>query len=111
MSDESNAGEKLLFFVIGGFVGAAIGMLFAPKSGEETRAYLANRAKDGSEFLASRAKEGTDYLVNQKQALEERASTVIEQGKELLNRQRESIAAAIEAGKLAYKEERSKTEA
>ena len=100
MSDESNAGEKLLYFIIGGFVGAVIGMLFAPKSGEETRAFLANRAK-----------EGTDYLANQKQAMEERASAVIEQGKELLNRQRESIAAAIEAGKQAFKEERSKTEA
>jgi gas vesicle protein len=100
MSDESNAGDKLLYFIIGGFVGAAIGMLFAPKSGEETRA-----------FLASRAREGGDYLVNQKQAIQEHASTVIEQGKDLLNRQRESIAAAIEAGKQAFKEERSKTEA
>ena len=100
MSDESNAGEKLLYFIIGGFVGAAIGMLFAPKSGEETRA-----------FLASRARESGDYLANQKQAIEERAATVIEQGKELLNRQRESIAAAIEAGKQAFKEERTKTEA
>jgi gas vesicle protein len=100
MSDESNAGEKLLFFIIGGFVGAAIGMLFAPKSGEETRAYL-----------ASRARESTDFLASQKQAMEERAASVIEQGKELLNRQRESIAAAIEAGKQAFKEERGKTEA
>ena len=100
MSDESNAGDKLLYFIIGGFIGATIGMLFAPKSGEETRAYL-----------ASRAKESGDYLLNQKQTIEERASAVIEQGKELLNRQRESIAAAIEAGKQAFKEERSKTEA
>jgi gas vesicle protein len=100
MSDESNTGEKLLYFIIGGFVGAAIGMLFAPKSGEETRAFLASRARDGG-----------DYLVNQKQAIQERASTVIEQGKDLLNRQRESIAAAIEAGKQAFKDERSKTEA
>jgi gas vesicle protein len=100
MSDESNAGDKLLYFIIGGFVGAAIGMLFAPKSGEETRA-----------FLASRARESGDYLINQKQAMQDRASTVIEQGKDLLNRQRESIAAAIEAGKQAFKEERSKTEA
>jgi hypothetical protein len=35
---------------------------------------------------------------------------VIEQGKELLTRQRESIAAAIEAGKQAYKEEQGRTE-
>lgn len=99
MSDDSNSGEKLLYFIIGGFVGAAIGMLFAPKSGEETRAYLTSRARESADFLAS-----------QKQALEERASTVLEQGKEVLNRQRESIAAAIEAGKQAYKEERGKSE-
>jgi gas vesicle protein len=99
MSEGSNAGEKLLYFMIGGFIGAALGMLFAPKSGEETRA-----------FLASRAREGADYLTSQKQALENKAASVIEQGKDLLTRQRESIAAAIEAGKQAYREEQSKAE-
>ena len=99
MSDGSNAGEKLLYFMIGGFIGATLGMLFATKSGEETRAYL-----------ASRAREGADFLANQKQAFENKAASVIEQGKELLTRQRESIAAAIEAGKQAYKEEHGRTE-
>ncbi len=33
-------------FIVGGAIGAIAGILLAPKSGEETRALLANSAKD-----------------------------------------------------------------
>ena len=37
MSDESNAGDKLLFLLLGAAIGAVSALLFAPRSGEETR--------------------------------------------------------------------------
>src|SRR5215469_10466652 len=42
-----NVGSKVSYFLVGLGVGALMGVLFAPKSGEETRDYLAKRADDG----------------------------------------------------------------
>ena len=47
---ENGAGSKVSFFIVGMGIGALVGLLFAPKSGEETREYLAGRADDGRDF-------------------------------------------------------------
>ena len=47
MSD--NVGSKVSFFLVGLGIGALVGILFAPKSGEETREYLAQKAKQAAE--------------------------------------------------------------
>ncbi len=39
-----NVGSKVTYFLVGLGVGALVGILFAPKSGEETRDYLAKKA-------------------------------------------------------------------
>jgi len=36
-----NSGSKVSYFLVGLGIGALVGILFAPKSGEETREYLA----------------------------------------------------------------------
>ena len=40
MAKESSGGNTLLAFIIGGAIGAAVGVLFAPKAGKETREAL-----------------------------------------------------------------------
>jgi gas vesicle protein len=100
MADESKAGEKALFFVLGGFVGAAIALLLAPRSGEETRRLIAMKSREGADFIASRT-----------QDVSEKTSGLIDRGKELLQQQRDQLAAALEAGKQAYREEKDKTKA
>jgi gas vesicle protein len=50
---EHRCGEWVKGFLIGGMVGAVIGILYAPKSGKETRDELAGKAKD----LAGKVKE------------------------------------------------------
>jgi len=45
MSD--NVGSKVSYFLVGLGVGALVGVLFAPKSGEETRDYLNKKADEG----------------------------------------------------------------
>ena len=42
MAKKSNAGK----FVLGAAVGAALGLLFAPKSGKETRRIIKEKASD-----------------------------------------------------------------
>jgi len=89
MSD--NVGSKVSYFLVGLGVGALMGVLFAPKSGEDTREYLSKRADDGREFAQKKAKE-----------LRDRADELIERGKDVASRKRESIASAVEAGRDAF---------
>ncbi len=100
MADETKAGEKALFFILGGFVGAAVALLLAPRSGEETRKLIAMKTREGADYIASRTKDIT-----------EKTGGMIDRGKELLQQQRDQLAAALEAGKQAYREEKDKTKA
>ncbi len=85
--------KKLSYFFLGLGIGVAVGILFAPKSGEETR-----------EIIRSKAGEGKDYIRRRGEELRESASDIIEKGKSAVQRQREQLNAAVEAGKQAYRE-------
>jgi gas vesicle protein len=95
MSD--NVGSKVSVFLVGLGIGALIGILFAPKSGEETRDYLSSKADEGRDYAQKKARE-----------LRERAEDLLERSKEIMSRQRDSITAAVDAGKDAYTREKSK---
>jgi gas vesicle protein len=86
-----NVGSKVSYFLVGLGVGALVGVLFAPKSGEDTREYLAKRADDGREFAQKKARE-----------LRERADDLIERGKDVASKRRDSLSAAVEAGREAF---------
>jgi len=86
-----NVGSKVSFFLVGLGVGSLLGVLFAPKSGEETRDFLSKRADDGREYAQRKARE-----------LRERADDLIERGKDAASRKRDSLASAVEAGRDAY---------
>lgn len=106
----ASEGEKFLYFLIGGFVGASIALLFAPKSGEETREYLGQKYREGGELLSQKGREGKEFVTGKSRAVTEKVTETIEQGKEAALRQKEQLAAAVEAGKQAYREERKKLE-
>jgi gas vesicle protein len=78
------AGSLLVAFIAGAVTGAAVALLFAPGSGDAAREYLGERAREGRD----------------------RAADAARQGRELLNRQRENLAAAIERGREAYQSAR-----
>jgi len=86
-----SVGSKISYFLVGVGIGALLGVLFAPKSGEETREFLAKRADEGREYAQKRAKE-----------LRERADELIERGKDAAAKKRDSLAAAVEAGREAF---------
>ncbi len=93
MDDNNN---NLPYFFLGVGVGLAVGLLFAPKSGEETRT-----------MLKGRAEEGRDYVKRKSGELRESASDFIERGREAVQRQREQVSAAVDAGRQAYREAHS----
>ncbi len=92
-----NGGSKVSYFLVGMGIGALLGILFAPKSGEETREYLGRRAEEGREFAQKKTRE-----------IRERADDFVDRGRELVEAQKDKISAAIDAGKEAYQREKSK---
>jgi gas vesicle protein len=96
---ENNVGSKISYFLVGLGIGALVGILFAPKSGEETRQYLSQKAEEGKEYAQRKARE-----------LRDRADDLMERGKQVASRQRETISAAVDAGREAYEREKSKAQ-
>jgi gas vesicle protein len=93
-----NVGSKVTYFLVGLGVGALVGILFAPKSGEETR-----------EFLTKKADEGKDYAQRKAKELRDRADDLIERSKDAATRGKDSISAAVEGAREAYRREASKS--
>src|ERR1700675_4527869 len=85
--------NKISYFFLGLGLGVAVGVLFAPKSGIETR-----------ELLRSKAEEGADFVKRRGEELRDTATETIERGKQTLRQQKDNLAAAVEAGKQAYRE-------
>lgn len=80
-------------FLAGLGLGVAVGMLFAPKTGGETR-----------ELIKTKAGEGKDYLKQRSSELRDQAGELVDKGKEALGRQKSHLADAVDAGKQAYRD-------
>jgi gas vesicle protein len=85
--------NKLSYFCLGLGLGVAVGVLFAPKSGVETR-----------EFLRGKAEEGTDYVKRRADDLRESAADALDRSKDTIRRHKDNLSAAVDAGKQAYRE-------
>jgi len=83
------AGGVLLAFLVGAVAGAAMALLYAPATGEETRDFLGKKAREGGE----------------------RAGEAAAKGREAVNQGRETLAAAIEKGREAYQQARARDNA
>ena len=55
--DGLGAGAVLLAFVAGAVAGAAVALLYAPATGDETREYLGQRAREGREKVVDAARQ------------------------------------------------------
>jgi gas vesicle protein len=85
MSREDNgAGSVILAFVLGAITGAAVALLTAPASGEETRRKIGEKARDSAD----------------------QARKMADQGRDLWSRQRDTFTNAIERGRDAYNQAR-----
>jgi gas vesicle protein len=112
---------RLTYLLIGGGIGAILALLFAPKSGHELRGDIADatrkgidRSREAAQQLGDRA--GEYYEATRARAGElysqaaERVGEVAQSAREAAARQTGTVAAAIDAGKKAYQEEKRKTE-
>jgi gas vesicle protein len=90
MADE---GGGFGWFLAGLGLGALLGVLYAPKSGRETR-----------EDLLRSADEGRDYVINRARQARAQADQWVDRGRDVLQKQKEQFTAAVEAGRQAYHE-------
>ena len=92
------------YFLLGLGIGVAAGILFAPRPGEETRQLLADKAGEGADYLRNRAQDGSEYVKQRSDDLKQSAADLYEKGRSTVIRQKETLNAAVEAGKQAYRD-------
>lgn len=100
MADQENSSTSgvLLSFIVGGIAGAALAVLFAPRSGRETREMLADQMKDGM----AKGRDLKNDVVARGERLRDDAVDFLEERKERLG-------AAVDAGQQAYREARDRS--
>lgn len=119
-------GDLLKGIFIGGLIGMALGILFAPKSGKETREELARKADDlliktkeeyekaveksKTVFEASlqRLKEYEESAKEEASIMEGKISEMTQKGTEAIDNQKNRLKKAFDAGLGAYREENNK---
>jgi gas vesicle protein len=131
-NDSDSISNKLTYLLIGGGIGAVIALLFAPKSGQELRGDIADatrkgidRSREAAQQFGERAGEyyeqtreraGELYSQAREKATDvytqasEKVGEVAQTARDTATRKASTVAAAIDAGKKAYQEEKRKTE-
>ena len=107
MSENNNGGaDKLVFFLTGAGIGAILALLFAPKSGRDTRDLIARTATDSRDYITNKVTEGRQVVEQKGRRFGDDFTSFVDKSKEAVQRQKEQLTAAFEAGKAAYREEK-----
>jgi len=100
MADDSSCsgGAGVLWFLAGMGIGTAVGVLFAPKTGRETRDYLMNAAEESRAQVQDKARR-----------VQEQAQQWADRGRDVLNQQKDNLRSAFDAGRQAYRDATQET--
>lgn len=71
-------GEKLMFFMLGGGIGASIALLFAPKPGRELRQDIADTAAQGCDKMLDAASRVKNQSLQYLEAAKEKGGDVLD---------------------------------
>ena len=99
MAEEQDTGLNLGWFLAGVTIGAALGLLFAPLSGRETREYLGKKAGESKDALTSTGKDVADRskeMFEKGRQLVDEAADLFERGRRLVRGEPTPPAAAEE---------------
>ncbi len=109
------------WFLMGLGVGTALGVLYAPKSGSETRDELTTTAREKSEFVRQRSRQAADqvsdmvdrgrdqlneYVDRSKEAVDRGRAQwdqYVDRGRQVVHEQAGKVGSAVEEGKRAYR--------
>ncbi|MDL1909264.1 YtxH domain-containing protein [Chloroflexi bacterium CFX6] len=101
MSDRDEFGAFLVGFIVGGLTGAVVALLFAPQSGEETRALIKDKSielRDKAQHTAEEALARAEATAAEARArADELAKQLRERSKEVIEDVRERSKSAVDA--------------
>jgi len=96
-------GSVLFAFLLGGAIGAILGVLFAPRSGKETREIIVDRSQDyydqGKEMYQTGVERATEWYDTGKQAASEKGEELKGKYDEARGKIRDQVGATAEASK------------
>lgn len=84
---EFNLSGNVAWFLTGAFIGAAAALLYAPKSGKQTRQYLAGKVQQSKDAVAdtsSNIVEASKDMFDRGRQLVEDAADLFERGRKLV---------------------------
>jgi gas vesicle protein len=84
---EDQTVSTLGWFLTGAAIGVAAAMLYAPKSGKETRQYLTDKAQEGREAVESASQD----IVDASRDMFERGRKLVEDAADLFDRGRKLV--------------------
>jgi gas vesicle protein len=85
-------------FLIGGIIGAAVALLYAPKSGRETRKDIARTAKKVKKETVHLVEDAIDSINDFAGDVKDKVSDIIDQGKDLSESAKKEILKNLEDG-------------
>ena len=95
-------------FLLGGVIGAAVALLYAPNSGAQTRKEISRTARrvknSAADLIEDTIEDVNDFTTD----LRKKASDVIDQGVDLSDRAKKEIAATLERGQKKIEKQRKR---
>ena len=80
-------GNNVAWFLTGAFIGAAVAILYAPKSGKETRQYLADKVQQSKDAVT----ESSNNIVEASKDMFERGRQLVDDAADLFERGRKLV--------------------
>ena len=97
-------------FLLGALIGAGVALLFAPRSGRETRADIGRRARAAQDRVRDVATDVTDQVVDTFETARSRIEEQIESARSAIVNKKEQVSRAMEAGREAAQQARTDLE-
>jgi gas vesicle protein len=79
--------SRLAWFLTGAVIGATVAILYAPKSGKDTRKFITDRAQQGKQAVADTSKD----LVDASKEMFERGRKLVDEASDLFDRARKMV--------------------
>ena len=85
--DDDSGSGRIVWFLTGALIGATVAVLYAPKSGKDTRKYITGKAQQGKDAINDSAMD----VVDASKEMFERGRKLVEDAAELFDRGRKLV--------------------